>query len=291
MKRIYFIPNAITAFGLACGLFVIFKLCFGVKGDLYTLFQSASILILLAAVADLADGAVARLIKAESEFGGQFDSLADAVTFGVAPPLLALKSISVAGGPGPLLTFFVIIAAMIYSLCGVLRLVRFNIRSRWAKLEADNGNPSYLIKQKRHFTGLPIPAAGMGTISLTLFLISPFADLYLPFSVELRCGILTFAMMILGYFMVSRWKFPSVKALHFRVPSFYLVFATGIITVAVLYGILDYFALVFFILSWLYLFTGAAFAIIRRIVGKRSRALLEYEPEPEEEDEEKSFNR
>lgn len=288
MKKVYLIPNGITAFGLACGLFVIFKLSvMGVTEQLFSTLQSLAILILLAAVADLADGAIARWIKAESEFGGQFDSLADAVTFGVAPPLLALKSIGNTSfgeeNPGTILTFFVIIAAMIYSLCGVLRLVRFNIRSKEAKEEALKGNYATLMAQKKHFTGLPIPAAGAAISSITLISIAPFYEI---FSVKIRCIILTIVLIMIGYFMVSRWKFPSVKALHFRVPSFYLVFATGIVAVMILYGILDYFSIVFFALSWLYIVIAWILSFARLIAGRRLKTLQDFEPD-EEEDEHK----
>lgn len=137
LKRVFLIPNAITAFGLTCGLFVIFKMSFADPSrDLFSLLQASAILLLIAAVADLADGAVARLIRAESEFGGQFDSLSDSVTFGVAPPLLILKSLT-GGEVGRLLTLFVIIAAMIYTLCGVLRLVRYNVKTKEVKESGD----------------------------------------------------------------------------------------------------------------------------------------------------------
>lgn len=279
MKKIYLIPNVITAFGLACGLFAIFKtfLSDG-RGDLYLTMQAAAILIILAAVADIADGAVARLVKAESEFGGQFDSLSDAVTFGVAPPLLALKSIS-GFAINPILIFLIVIASMIYSLCGVLRLVRFNIKSK----EAQN-NPELKKEEKKNFTGLPIPAAASAAISATLLLISPIFKEYFHISDDTRAIILICMLIVIGYFMVSRWKFPSVKTLHFRVPSFYLVFATGIVAVLVLYGIFEYFAIVFFILSWIYLLVSWTLSIIRVIAGKRSKTLADFEPDDHDEE-------
>ncbi|MFC2049436.1 CDP-alcohol phosphatidyltransferase family protein [Chlamydiota bacterium] len=280
MKRVFLIPNVITAFGLTCGLFVIFKTSLADPGrDLFSLIQASAILLLIAAVADLADGAVARLIKAESEFGGQFDSLSDSVTFGVAPPLLILKSL---GGEdiGRLLTFFVIIAAMIYSLCGVLRLVRYNVRSK--EVQA-SGDEAAKLKEKKHFTGLPIPAAAAASVSAALILISPEAMEWLALTAKMRAGVLIAVMLVLGYFMVSRWKFPSAHALHFRVPSFYLVFATGVIAVLFLYGILDYFAEAFFIGTWLYLIVAWTLSIIRLIAGKRSKALEDFEPDDHDE--------
>jgi len=272
---VYLIPNVITAFGLACGLFVIFKTSITPSiANHYPLLQAAAILILLAAVADLADGAVARLVKAESEFGGQFDSLADAVTFGVAPPLLALKSLT--GDDRPSWAIFIVIAAMIYALCGVLRLVRFNVKSRQVKENAELSKA-----EKKHFTGLPIPAAASACVSATLLFASPLFNEYFSMSPHTRAIVLSVIMVFLGYFMVSRWKFPSAKALHFRVSSFYLVFATGIIAVLILYGILDYFPVAFFAVSWLYLIISWSLSIIRLIAGKRSKTLEDFEPDPD----------
>lgn len=279
MKRVFVIPNAITAFGLTCGLFVIFKTSFAdPQRDLFTLLQASSILLLIAAIADLADGAVARLIKAESEFGGQFDSLSDSVTFGVAPPLLILKSLT-GGDIGRLTTFFVIIAAMIYTLCGVLRLVRYNIKSKEVK---ESGDETEKLKAKKHFTGLPIPAAAAASVSSALILVSPFVQQWWGFEAHTRAWMLIAVMFILGYFMVSRWKFPSFQALHFRVHSVYLVFVTGIIAVLFLYGILDYFPEAFFVASWLYLLVAWSLSILRLIAGKRSKTLEDFEPDQDE---------
>lgn len=249
-----------------------------IKGDLYLATQASVILILIAAIADLADGAVARLIKAESEFGGQFDSLADAVSFGVAPPLLVLKTLT--NAPiRPILTFLIVIASMIYSLCGVLRLVRFNIKRKEVQ-----GNPELMQAEKKNFTGLPIPAAAAAAISGALLLISPIFKEYFSISEETRAIIMICMLVVIGYFMVSRWKFPSVKTLHFRVPSIYLIFATGILAVLILYGILEYFSIAFFIVSWLYLILAWSLSLIRVIAGKRSKTLADFEPDSDQED-------
>ncbi len=86
MKKTAFFPNVITAFGLACGLFVIFKIntLEPGAGD-YDVILRSSFLLLVAALADFIDGALARALHAESEFGFVFDSLSDAICFGVAP--------------------------------------------------------------------------------------------------------------------------------------------------------------------------------------------------------------
>ncbi len=276
MRQIYFIPNIITAFALACGLFVIFKVnLVGADEDMFHLLTTSVVLLLVAAIADLLDGAVARAMHAESEFGFMFDSIADAVSFGVAPSVLFLKSLSLHPTEG--LSFFAILSGMIYSVCGVLRLVRFNVKANEAK-----GDEAALAAQKKHFTGLPIPAGALASVSLTLFLFSPFAlDLGITSS-YVKGIIISCCMVILGYLMVSRLKFPSSKALHFRVPSFQLVFFTVIAAVIFLYGILHFFSLILLAISWGYVILGLILATIRLIAGKKSKTLEDFEPDEED---------
>src|SRR5271157_5862311 len=146
MKKINFLPNMITAFALACGLFVIFKVnMVEVGASYYDVIKTSAFLLLLAAFADFLDGAVARALRAETEFGVLFDSMADSVSFGIAPSVLMLKSLSLEQGTWP--SFLAITGAMIFSLCGVLRLVRFNIKAAEAK-----GNILQMAEQKKHFT-------------------------------------------------------------------------------------------------------------------------------------------
>lgn len=146
IKRIHLLPNIITAFALSCGLFVIFKMNMTEIGQVtYQTIASVSAILLLAALADFLDGAVARAIKAESDFGGIFDSMADAISFGVAPSVIVLKSLSLAPGTEP--SFFLTTAAMIFSVCGILRLVRFNIESMQEKgdMELMNARKKILL--------------------------------------------------------------------------------------------------------------------------------------------------
>src|SRR3989304_1377283 len=163
MRKVYLIPNIITAFGLACGLFVIFKVNMIEPGSgTFQVLNVSALLLLVAAFADWIDGAVARAIRAESEFGFMFDSLADAISFGVAPSVLLLKSLSLEPGTG--LSFFAILGVLLYSICGVLRLVRFNV-----KVNEIKGDAQAMAAQKKHFTGLPIPAAALAAVSANLF--------------------------------------------------------------------------------------------------------------------------
>jgi CDP-diacylglycerol--serine O-phosphatidyltransferase len=235
----------------------------------------STLLLLVAAFADLLDGAVARAFRAESEFGFIFDSLADAISFGVAPSVLLLKSLSLEQGTG--LSFYAMIGAILFSICGVLRLVRFNVKAGEAK-----GDPEAQAAQKKHFTGLPIPAGALAAVSANLLFASPLFQQLVPLSDEIRAIVLSTLMIILGYFMVSRWKFPSSKALHFRVPSFQLVYLTVIVAIFILYGILYFFPIMLATITWLYVLVGWTLSIIRLIAGKKSKTLEDFEPDQEE---------
>jgi len=276
MKRIHLLPNVITAFGLSCGLFVIFKMNMTGIGEAnqQVLIATAGIL-LLAALADLLDGAVARAMKAESVFGGIFDSLADAITFGVAPSIIVLKSLSIE--PGTELSFLMTTGAMVYSVCGVLRLARFNTMGHLAKMNQDP-----IDTQSKNFTGLPIPAAAAAVVSMNLLLVSDEFKSLFSISEQTRAIILFCTLFVIGYFMISRWKFPSLKTLHIRVASFKIVFLTVISAVLIFYGFLHHFALVFFIMSWIYPIVAGVLSVIRLISGKKSKTLEDFEPAPDD---------
>lgn len=276
LKKIALLPNVVTAFGLSCGLFVIFKMnMIGIGEANPQVLTAVTGILLLAAFADLLDGAIARAIKAESDFGGIFDSLADAISFGVAPSVIILKTLSIP--PGTKLSFLVTIAAILFSICGVLRLVRFNVNAIEAKSNVDLAQA-----QKKHFTGLPIPAAAASAVSLNLFLFSEDFISTFALSQTAEAWILSLALILLGYCMISRWKFPSIKTLEIRVASFRTVFFTVLAAVLIFYGILHYFALVFMILSWSYVFIAWTLAIIRKLAGRRSKTLEEFEPDPDD---------
>lgn len=263
-KKIALLPNLITAFGLSCGLFAIFKMNMVEVGNLSEQSLTAAAgLLLMAALADVIDGALARAMKAESDFGGLFDSLADAISFGVAPPVIVIKSLSPV--PGTHLSCIVTAAALTFSLCGVLRLVRFGVHSMEAK-----GNEALTREHCQYFTGLPIPAAAAALVSLNLLLVSDIGHLFHRLSPGLESMILSMALFALGYFMVSRWKFPSIKTLHIHVSSFQTVVVTVLAAVAVFYGLLHYFAIFFVLVSWTYLIGALFLAISRNRRGEQT---------------------
>ncbi|MBF5050450.1 Uncharacterized protein CLAVI_000054 [Candidatus Clavichlamydia salmonicola] len=266
MRRVFLIPNAITALGLCCGLFVIFKIILKDSSrDLLSMLQGLSILLLIASVADVADGAVARMINAESAFGGQFDSLSDSVTFGIAPSIFVIKSLEnecIHKG----VVFFIIIAAMIYSLCGVLRLVRYNLSKMPKKIDPLQG---------KFFTGLPIPAAAAVLVSTSLILTRP---IFAPLGIG-KAFIMAAILSLMGFLMVSRWRFPRWNTFHVRVSVFYMVLATGLVAALLFYGIVDFFPEGFTAASWLYLL------VLAPLGGVKARRMKKnYLSTPEEDE-------
>jgi CDP-diacylglycerol---serine O-phosphatidyltransferase len=276
MKKIYLLPNIITAFGLTCGLFAIFKMNMTEVGDVTPEVLKVTVgILILAALADLLDGAIARAMNAESEFGSLFDSLADAITFGVAPTIVVLKTLSVQ--PGTDMSFLMTGAAMVYTVCGVLRLIRYNVTDTDPSAKAD-----LLQSNKKNFTGLPIPAAAGAIISLNLILAVCPVKYVCEFSHTTRMLLLFFALLLVGYLMISNWRFPSAKTLRIHVSSFRMVFATVVGAVFIFYGILHHFSLIFFLSSWLYITISIILCLIRLTTGKKSKTLEDFEPEEEE---------
>ena len=253
MKRKNIVPNLITSFGLACGLFVIFKANLRFVGP-YQLLHGASLLLLLAALADVLDGTVARLIHAESEFGVIFDSLADAISFGVAPSVLFLRVLSLEVlSP---LAFVSVLTAMLFTIGGVLRLVRFSVTAE--------------EETQKNFRGLPIPGAAACAVSANLFLYSPLFKGWVELSMTTTTLILIALMLLLTYLMVSKWRFPSLKALHVPAPSPELIMGTVGIALALLYGMLYFFPLMAIVVSLSYVLIGWGISITHVVKRKKS---------------------
>lgn len=199
--KIYLLPNLMTAGNLFCGFAASLRI---IEGALLAaegkpepvLYLHAIAFILGACVFDLLDGRLARLGGHESPFGREFDSLADIVSFGVAPALLVyqivLKDFDRSGW----------VVAFVYLLCGALRLARFNC------IAAHDSE-----KANKEFEGFPIPAAAGLIASLTLFL------LWLDEG-ERTIGPWKFAlpplMLFLSFMMFSRVRYPSFKAVNWR---------------------------------------------------------------------------
>jgi len=250
MQKRAIIPNLITTFGLACGLFVIFRV--NMAGDrTFALMQTMTYILLLAAFADVLDGAVARAVRGESDFGLEFDSLSDAITFGVAPSALFLSSIFFSDES--VVAFFAICSALIYTICGVLRLVRFNITQAVDKEE-----------RGKAFVGLPIPAAAMAFISPNLFFHAPFFTSRYSLDLVARAWIMSAIAIVLAYLMLSRIRFSSAKSFNIRLRSFETVFISMLCIIIFLYGLIYNLAALLFISSWGYILFSLVLAPFRK---------------------------
>jgi len=155
--------------------------------------------ILAACLFDLLDGRLARLGGKESPFGREFDSLADVVSFGVAPALLVFKIVLY-----DLPSRIGWIIAVFYLLCGTLRLARFNIAATYN-----------LGTGTRNFTGFPIPAAAGLISSITLLMLSQYQQ-----EQELTLGYAKYGlvalMLFLSFMMFSKFEYPSFKGFNWR---------------------------------------------------------------------------
>ncbi|NMB76732.1 MAG: CDP-diacylglycerol--serine O-phosphatidyltransferase [Myxococcales bacterium] len=147
-RRLYaLLPSLFTVSSIFCGFYAILMATNGADPER---FLKAAVAILFAAIFDTMDGRVARMTKTESEFGVQLDSLADVISFGAAPAVLAYQW----GLSG--LGFFGLLVAFGFAACGALRLARFNVQC--AKGKGCSG----------FFVGMPIPLAALGIVSLVL---------------------------------------------------------------------------------------------------------------------------
>lgn len=200
--KIYLLPNLMTAGNLFCGFLALTRI---VEADLLSpgfeaVIREALFFILLACIFDLLDGRVARMGGFESPFGREFDSLADVVSFGVAPAFLVhrvvLADVFV---KHPEFGWFI---ASLYLLCGAFRLARFNVLATYA---GTGGG--------KEFTGFPIPAAAGVVASLTLFILwieeKNFPKGWWRF-------LLPIVLVFLSIMMVSQVRYPAFKNVNWR---------------------------------------------------------------------------
>lgn len=202
-KGVYIIPSMFTAGNIICGFFSIISTF---NGE----YLQAAMFIIFAHVLDGVDGYAARLTKTTSQFGVEFDSLADVVSFGVAPAVLVYFWALVPWGNWGWL------AASTYVVCGALRLSRFNVQTR---------NLS-----KGHFVGLPIPAAAE-MITSTIFLYYYLGGEGAP-NRRIMLLLIIYGLAVL---MVSGFQYISLKNtdLRKRFPIWTLVFGIVLIKVIV----------------------------------------------------------
>lgn len=230
--HIYVLPNLLTTLNMFFGYFAIIY-------SIYGQFLMAAYAIVAAAIFDLLDGRVARMTHATSEFGSQYDSLSDLVSFGLAPSILLFQwSLQPFGRLGWLACFF-------YVACGALRLARFNVQKE--------------VIEKAYFQGLPSPmAAGIVASS-----VMAFNDLEKDAT---RSSLILGITFLLGFTMVSTFRYRSFKDIDFRrrLPFHYLVF--GVFAVAIVANDPE---VMLFALFLTYALLGAIFGLFR--LGRNHR--------------------
>ncbi len=168
-KGIFILPNIFTSLNILCGFYAVIA---SINGD----FVSAAVSILIAAVFDTMDGKVARATHTTSRFGVEYDSLADVISFGMAPGitmyLWALQSLGRIGW----------LAAFLFAICGALRLARFNTQVGSISSE--------------YFVGLPIPGgAGMAAITILFFNRLGIEGRSFPMLILIELYVLSFLMI------------------------------------------------------------------------------------------------
>ena len=265
--KIPILPNMLTAGNLLCGFFAILTIF---KGMAYTdgtpeafeYYHKATYLIFAACIFDLLDGRVARMCKADGPFGREFDSIADVVSFGIAPAMLLARAVLF-----DLPDAFGMGIAVLYLLCASLRLARFNC------MAAEPKKPN----QSMDFVGLPVPMAA-GAVVSTMYLVIDVTSHHNLEIAEPWQYVMGGTMAVVSLLMMSRVIYPSFKHVNFE--------KKGTITAILLVAAA---ICAFICLPWIapaiiflcYLLYGL---LLRPFLTRRMRRIIEVKDEEEDED-------
>ena len=218
-RGIYILPSLFTTGNVFCGFYAFIAV-------LNEKYYVAAWALVVAIIFDILDGRVARLTKTTSAFGVQYDSLADIISFGMAPAFLAyswvLKPFGRLGW----------MAAFLYLLCGTLRLARFNVTK-----------PDI---RGQHFIGLPIPAAAAVIASIVI----AFEDM---FATRMNPIFMVAVVYLLAFLMVSNIKYPALKRFEFKKR---VSFTRFLFVILLLYVFATLPRIALFILSFTYVVVG-----------------------------------
>jgi len=225
--KIYLLPNLMTAGNLCCGFFAVLTIFKGMQapefGEAKVFYEQALLLIFGSCLFDLLDGRLARLGGQESPFGREFDSLADVVSFGMAPALLVSKAVlfnldlpSQLDHAEPGIGWAI---AFVYLLCGAMRLARFNCIAAEGK------------DAMTEFRGIPIPMAAGFIASLTFLIIHSHQT---DRDLGIWNYVLAIAMVGLSALMISNVAYPSFKTVDWRTRANLPTLLLGTIGVAAL---------------------------------------------------------
>jgi CDP-diacylglycerol--serine O-phosphatidyltransferase len=273
--KIYFLPNLMTACNLACGFFAVLMIFKGlievqvemsVKGPLsakeyyeftHRYYEYAILLIFGSCLFDLLDGRLARLGGQDSPFGREFDSLADIISFGMAPAMLLSRAVlfplgNIGWG-----------IALVYLVCGAMRLAKFNCLALLPKRAGDSGD----------FRGLPIPMAAGFIASLTFLLIDLHKN---DHELKIWKYVLAGAMLGLSLLMISDIRYPSFKKVGWRTRG---TLGAIIIAVLVIYITVQFRYIMPVVLFSMYLLYG----MIRPWISQKVRKEIEVESDGDDD--------
>jgi CDP-diacylglycerol---serine O-phosphatidyltransferase len=244
-RGLYILPSMFTAGNIAAGYYAISQAIQGTAADPWH-FDQAAKAIGIAIVIDFLDGGIARLTNTASAFGRELDSLADVVTFGVAPAVVAWiwGFRMLPATTDPTIRMHVIqlgaIATFVFLLAGASRLARFNIQVN--PQPSNPGRPG-----RKYFVGMPIPA-GAGVVAAVVHLVEGNPLQYWWLSIG--WGVFVFAI---AFLMVSTWRFFSFKGINFRQPQNFrwLIIFGGTIALAWFFS-----RYVLFLLALVYILSG-----------------------------------
>ncbi len=199
-RSVFILPSMFTVGNIFCGYFAVLSTMHGN-------YDQAAQAIGIAIVLDMLDGRIARLTNSATSFGLQLDSLADVISFGIAPSVLALV-----WGLGSLDNRLAWTAAFTFTICGAMRLARFNVQAGHFK----------------HFVGLPIPAGG-GAIAAVVHFFGP------PITNPIGADFMLAAVFLLAFLMVSTIRYSSLKYLTLGKKSHLTILVIALI-VALIYS-------------------------------------------------------
>jgi CDP-diacylglycerol--serine O-phosphatidyltransferase len=250
-RGIYVLPSIFTVANLLCGYYAILVALDGQGRN----FDNAAIAIMIAWLFDSLDGAIARATGTSSAFGKEFDSLADVVTFGIAPAVLAYAwGVRAMAVPGAFhLTQLGWLVGFFYVVCCAWRLARFNLQGM-----AKGGN--------RYFTGMPAPAGALMVVAVVHFHFNPIQDV--------RLSLLWLLLLVaLGVLMSSRVRHYSFKDVQWarRLPSL-----TVVVLALLLGAIVNFSRITILILASVYVLHGIALELVRIIRHRHHNPLRQY---------------
>lgn len=272
-RAAYVLPTFFTAGNIFLGYLAIVQAFQGAMAALggnlgsNSHFEAAAKMIGVAVLLDGIDGRIARLTNTVSDFGRELDSLADVITFGIAPAVLAyawgIRFVQASGALADVLTRAGYFVCFLFLLCGAARLARFNITTNPVPKNPGRAD-------RKYFVGLPIPSAA-GMVAAVVFAADSAPLQWWP--VAILWLILLTALALL---MVSMWRYPSFKDINLLRPRSPL---TVILVGAVIYLIWIAAQPVFLAMAILYVGSGVAL----RIGGLFRRRMRPPSPTPRPE--------